>query len=225
MSHKLQRIPHFKRPRERLVQLGADNLTDAELVAVILGAGTTKQGVLALAESVVGKYRQTIMKQEVSMLTRLRGIGQIQAGKLIAAVELGKRWSRADDSRPVLTPKQVLPYLAKLRQSKQEQLVGLYLNARYELLQQKTLAMGSLNAHIVQARDVFAPAIALPCAYVILAHNHPSGSAQPSQDDLITTEQLKKAGELLGITLLDHLIVTTASYCSMQELRGQTSQK
>jgi len=217
MAKSILLISKTKRPRERLLSTGPHNLTQAELLAVILGSGTTKKNVLSLAKQILTKFGPNLSTATLKQLATIHGIGQIQAAKIMATLELGKRFHSLKLKPRLLKPEDVLREINEIRTSHREQLIGLYLNARYELMAKEILAVGNVNTQSVEPRDVFAPAIKLPCRSIILAHNHPSGDPHPSQDDIITTTKLKKAGELLGISLLDHLIVTKDSYLSFQQ--------
>jgi len=219
MTKSIQKLPKSKRPRERLISTGPQNLTQPELLAVVLGSGTNKRNVLSLAKQILTKFGPDLSTVTLKQLTIVHGIGQIQAAKIIATLELGKRLHHLKPKPRLLKPADVLREINEIRTSHREQLIGLYLNARYELMAKEVLAVGSVNAHSVDPRDVFAPAIKLPCRSLILTHNHPSGDPQPSQDDITTTLKLKKAGQLLGVNFLDHLIVTKDSYLSMQQQR------
>ncbi|MBT3249459.1 MAG: DNA repair protein RadC [Candidatus Pacebacteria bacterium] len=217
MIQPIQNLPKSKRPRERLISTGPQNLTQPELLAVVLGSGTNKRNVLALAKQILNKFGSSLSTITLKQLTTVHGIGQIQAAKIIATLELGKRLHNLKPKPRLLKPTDALREVSEIRPSHREQLIGLYLNARYELMAKEVLAVGSVNAHSIEPRDVFAPAIKLPCRSLILVHNHPSGDPQPSQDDISTSLKLKKAGRLLGISLLDHLIVTKDSHLSMQQ--------
>jgi len=219
MTKSIQKLPKTKRPRERLISTGSQNLTQPELLAVVLSSGTNKRNVLSLAKQILTKFGPNLSTVTLKQLTTVHGIGQIQAAKIIATLELGKRLHHLKPKPRLLKPADVLREINEIRTSHREQLIGLYLNARYELMAKEVLAVGSVNAHSVDPRDVFAPAIKLPCRSLILTHNHPSGDPQPSQDDITTTLKLKKAGQLLGVNFLDHLIVTKDSYLSMQQQR------
>lgn len=227
-------LPKTNRPRERLLATGPKNLTPAELLAVILGSGTSKQHVLSLSRQVVKIIRKKQQHSQInkrkssfphlSDLTRLHGIGKIQASKILAVLELGQRFFDQNSNnsiRPILprlfTPKDAIGHAQSLKTSHREQLLGLYLNARYELIHQEILAVGTLNSHQLEPRDVFSPAITLPCRSLILIHNHPSGDPTPSTADILTTKKLRKAAELLGLNLLDHLIVTKNAHTSLKE--------
>ncbi|MBU0576647.1 DNA repair protein RadC [Patescibacteria group bacterium] len=216
MAKTMHQLPKTKRPRERLISTGVHNLTPAELLAVLLGSGTTKKNVLSLAKQIIAKFGPSLTTTTLKQLTLIHGIGPVQGSKILAALEFGKRAFSHQLKPRLLKPEDVLREVNEIRTSHREQLIGLYLNARYELLDKAVLAVGAVNAHHIEPRDVFAPAIKLPCRSLILTHNHPSGDPRPSQDDLSTTLRLKKAGELLGISLLDHLIVTKDDYLSFQ---------
>jgi len=217
MTKPIHTLPKVKRPRERLITTGPQNLTQPELMAVVLGSGTQKRNVLSLAKQILNKFGPSLSTVTLKQLTTVHGIGQIQAAKIIATLELGKRLHQLKPKSRLLKPTDVLREVSEIRASHREQLIGLYLNARYELMAKKVLAVGSVNTHSIEPRDVFAPAIKLPCRSLILAHNHPSGDPQPSQDDITTTTRLKEASQLLGISLLDHLVVTKDSYFSLQQ--------
>lgn len=195
--------------------MGAPNLTIAELVAVILGSGTKKRSVITIAEQLVKDIGSTLLQADVTKLEPY--LGSTQATKLIAAIELGRRLSTQPVRRVISKPQDVLQEAEFIRGSHREHTIGLYLNARYELLKKVTLSIGTVNANALEPRDVFAPALALPCRSVILIHNHPSGTVEPSQDDVRVTERLQHAAELLGITILDHLIVTNREYFSFHQ--------
>lgn len=217
MNKPLQNLPKNKRPRERLAKTGTSNLTQAELMAIILGSGTARRNVLVLSRKIIAKFGAKLNQVTLKQLTEVHGIGQVQAGKIVAALELGKRLYQLKARPRLLKPDDVLHEVSEIRASHREQLIGLYLNARYELVSKEVLAVGNVNTHHIEARDVFAPAIKLPCRSMILVHNHPSGDPKPSQDDIFTTTKLKKASQLLGVSLLDHLVVTKDSWLSFQQ--------
>lgn len=216
-TRAMRQLPKTKRPRERLSTTGAENLTSAELLAVILGSGTSRQNVLSLAKTVLKTCDQNLAVTTPQFLVKIHGIGPVLAGKIMAVVELGRRTHQGKTKIRLLQPSDVLREVNEIRHSHREQLVGLYLNARYELLAKEVLAVGRVNTHHVEARDVLAPAIMLPSRSFLLVHNHPSGDPRPSQDDIQATQRLKTASEYMGVSLLDHLIVTPDDYCSLQE--------
>lgn len=199
-----------------MAHLGAANLSEIELITLILGSGTKHKPVIQLAKDVVrvsGKNLDTVTLQELQTQT---GLGHSQACRVIAGIELGRRLSVHPPLPTITTPDDVVHATTLIRSKQKEYVVGLYLNARTELLSQQTLTIGSLNANVLEPRDVLAPALTLPASAIILVHNHPSGDPSPSQDDLRTTQRLKEAAELLGIALVDHVIVTPTHHLSMR---------
>lgn len=211
-------LPKSQRPRERLEAVGPQNLSLAELIAIILGTGTKQQNVLTLAHRVV----RTIQSHPtdnltISDLSKLKGLGSIQAGKLIAALELGTRFTSQLSTSKITSPQDVINATQQLNRKSREHLLGLYLDARHRLIKKYTLAIGSLNQTILEPRDVFNQALRLPCTSLILVHNHPSGNPQPSQDDKVLTQHIQQAGTLLGITLTDHIIIAKDDYFSFKE--------
>lgn len=199
--------------------MGVANLTDTELLALVLGSGTAKQDVMAAATQITRHFNyQQLQQVTIQQLTEIPGVGPTKAGKIIAAIELGLRLNTPQTQPTILQPTDVLPYVTQLRRSHREQTMGIYLNARHELLDNRVLTVGTLDSTILEPRDVFAPALALPCRSLILVHNHPSGSLVPSQEDRDSTQKLVEAGKLLGIQLLDHIIVSAQGHSSLQEL-------
>ncbi|MEN8253373.1 MAG: DNA repair protein RadC [Patescibacteria group bacterium] len=215
---KINKLPKHARPRERLLELGANNLSNEQLIAVILGFGTSKANVLTLAKRILKKYKNISQLSNTSIkeLTKISGIGQIQAGKLVSCFELGKRLN-TNSQLIINNPSDVTREIKDIRDKTQEYLIALYLDARHRLVNKETLAIGSLNSLVLEARDIFSHAFKIPCSEIILAHNHPSGDINPSENDIKFTQKILEAGELLGIQLIDHIIVTKENYLSMRE--------
>lgn len=219
----IKNLPPRYRPRERLRDLGAVNLTSVELVSIVLGSGTIRHPVKQLARLVVDwlakhpTHDRTLLPNDLKALQKIPGIGQVAAGRILACLELGRRLAAPPTTSKLNSPQTVLPFVEALRQHKQEHLLALYLNGRQELILQQTIAIGGLNLASIEAREVFAPALTLPAAFLILAHNHPSGDPTPSDDDLKLTSQLQQAGQLLGVNLIDHLIIGRENYFSFKE--------
>ena len=136
---------------------------------------------------------------------------------MLASFELGKRLTEHRSGSAIISSAEVIPHVSEIRQQNREHLLVLYLNGRQELIKKELVAIGGLNFNNLEPRDVLAPAVILPCAYFIMVHNHPSGNPTPSQDDLEVTERLLAAGELLGITLIDHIVVTATGLYSFKE--------
>jgi len=199
------------RPREKIVKYGVENLTDSELVAVIIRTGSRKRACSKLADYLVNKGKVLhVPRLAPADLTKLEGVGLAKACALVAALELGLRVKLPGGfgQRQFLKPTDFASLLEEYRYSKKEHVVGFYLNGRCNLLHRELLFLGSFDSVEVKAVDVFDPAITHKTSTVILAHNHPSGDSNPSASDIEITKDLIKAGDILGLKLLDHLIVS-----------------
>ncbi|MDD5657251.1 MAG: DNA repair protein RadC [Elusimicrobia bacterium] len=214
----LRDLHPVERPREKLARSGPEALSDQELLALALRTGYSGRGVMDLAAGVLKDFPE-LAAAGFAALRRVKGVGAAKAAVLVAAFELARRFSGRQDPRPRLdTPARVLEAVpAQVRESRKEHLLAYYLNARSQLLHQETVSIGTLSASLVHPREVFSPAVARCAAAVIVAHNHPSGDCSPSADDRQTTRRLARAGEILGIPLLDHVIVAGAAFYSFRE--------
>src|SRR5258706_1786329 len=212
--------PKTARPRERLDALGISNLTEVELLAIILSSGTKKKNVVSVAKEVLKKFPlRALLTISLSELAKVDGIGKVKGGKILAGIELGKRALSTTSFHQVLTPKEVLHEVKDICTKSQEHLLALYLNARHELLQKQTISVGSLNQAIIEPRDIFSYALLLPSPFIILVHNHPSGDPTASEADIRFTKRLVEAGNLLGIKIIDHIVVTAKDYSSFREAK------
>lgn len=218
---RVRDMPLEEKPREKLAKYGPSTLSMAELVAVLWGVGTRKEDVLEMSRRVLKEYgeRAILHETDPAKLADALMIPHNKAYQLVAGLELGRRYFDTRGERPVYvrTSRQAWQYLSDMGTLKKEQLRGLYLNSRYQLMHEETISVGSLTANIVHPREVFQPAIERGAVAVIVAHNHPSGDIEPTMADLEVTEQLRAAGAILGIELLDHLIVTRDTYKSLLE--------
>lgn len=208
-------------PREKLEAKGISNLTDSDLITVILGSGVNGKDVVSVARSVsrmisskIGEFGVQSVKSRREFanweeLATVHGVGKVKAMQVVCAFELGRRIFGVESmSRTILRNREdVLGEVKYLRTRKQEHVVMLMLNARNELIGKKTVAIGSLNKSVVEPRDIFGEAVRNNAAGIILVHNHPSGDTSPSTADVRFTEKIKKAGDLMGIELLDHIII------------------
>lgn len=214
-------MPDDDKPRERLMQVGPSELTVSELLAIIWGVGNSKEDVLSMARRTFKEYGEKAIGNETdpTRLSEAANIPLNKACQLIASFELGRRFHAQRAGRPmqVRNARQAYQYLRDIGVKQKEQLRGLYLNSRYQVIHDEVLSVGSLTANIVHPREIFQPAIEHGAVAVILAHNHPSGRLEPSLHDIEITEQLIKAGNILGIELLDHLVVTKSRYASIME--------
>jgi DNA repair protein RadC len=209
-----------QRPREKLSLLGVANLTDTELLALVLGFGTKRRNVLSLAKIILKTFSIKKLPQlTVADFTHIDGIGSVQAGRILAAIELGRRAFANIPLNKLLTPQDAVREAGDLRTKSQEHLVALYLNARYELIEKHTIGIGGLSKNVIEPRDIFRHAFILPSPFFLLIHNHASGDATPSNDDIVFTKRLVRAGRLLGCRIIDHIIVSGKDYFSFREAK------
>ena len=209
--------PRGTRPRERLRDQGAGQLSDAELYALVLGSGIVGRSALRTGRALARRPPAELAEWPIARWLCIAGVGPARASALVAAFELGRRaLDRPTCRAPIRGPEDVLPHVRDLPRARREHFVVLLLNARHELERRETVSIGSLNASIVHPREVFLPAILHSAASVVLVHNHPSGDPEPSEEDLSITRRLLEVGELVGIGVLDHVIVAARGTVSFR---------
>ncbi|MBN2734654.1 MAG: DNA repair protein RadC [Methanomicrobiaceae archaeon] len=204
------------RPREKIERLGVKNLKNRELIAAIIGRGIPGRDVNLISSDVEKILDEKEGRIEISDLLALEGIGLSKASQIVAAFELSRRYSNEKIIK-VTCPEDVLPMVEFLRQKRQEYFVCITLNGAGEVIKDRIVTVGLLNHSPVHPREVFSDAITDRCASVIFVHNHPSGNPEPSQQDTDITKRLCEAGEILGIEVLDHLIVSQRGYVSFKK--------
>ncbi len=224
MSVMVRDLPKEVRPREKLLQCGASALSDIELLAILLRTGTTSKSVLHLAEDVLAQYKDKGLAAVIHMspqeIASIHGVGLAKAATVVAAVELGRRLSEraAQTIEKVEGPEDVARYvIPSLRFEQKEHFLAMFLDIRNRILALSTISVGSLTASIAHPREVFREAIRYSAAGVILVHNHPSGDPTPSREDIQLTKQMMKAGEIMGIPVLDHVVVAGDNFLSLKE--------
>ncbi|WP_421616888.1 RadC family protein [Brevibacillus sp. TJ4] len=215
-------VPYYDRPRERLLREGAAHLSDAELLAILLRTGREQETAYQLAQRLLATFGDLhgVAQAAHSELTDIKGIGQVKAIELHAAFELGRRLRLASRKNPAVIrlPRDVADFMIpELSHLTQEHFVCLFLNTKNHVIGKQTIFVGSLDSSIVHPREVFKEAIRRSSASVICLHNHPSGDPTPSREDIAVTHMLRDAGELVGITLLDHVIIGDGKYISLKE--------
>ncbi len=220
----LRDLHPVERPREKLARSGPEALSDQELLALVLRTGYAGRSVMDLAAALLEGFPGGLSATPFGELSRVKGVGASRAAALVAGFELARRFSARPDHRPVLDcPARVLEAIPdEVRAGRKEHLLAFYLNARSQLLHRETVSIGTLQASLVHPREVFSPALAHSAAAVVVAHNHPSGDCNPSADDRDATRRLVRAGEILGVPLLDHIIVAGTGFFSFRE-RGLLS--
>jgi DNA repair protein RadC len=215
--------PH-DRPREKLERLGASGLGDNELLAVVLGSGSRRHDALALANQLIEQVGgvHALTRRSVHDLLRVSGVGRARAAQVLAAIELGRRTLvRGAAARPrLMTPRQIAAFLVPQYGAAPVERFGIVmLDTKQRLVGVAMISSGSLDATVVHPREVFRAAAASAAAAIVLFHNHPSGDPTPSQDDIALTTRMVNAGEIMGISVVDHVILADRSYFSMVESR------
>jgi DNA repair protein RadC len=213
---KINELPEFSRPREKLKERGPDALTDAELVAAILGHGNRDTSVMMLATKVAKLIAKTRGNLTVEALAKVDGIGLAKACQLLAAFELARRYA-ATDVYKISKAADVLPLLQDIAAKQQEHFVCISINGANEVIQKRIITVGLLDRSQVHPREVFADVLTDRAAAVIFAHNHPSGDLRPSDSDLRIHNQLVESANILGLRVLDDIIVGKKGYYSFQE--------
>lgn len=216
---RVRDLPDKEKPREKLLAEGSKSLSAQELLAVLLSTGTIKEDVLSMSSRILKEYgeKALLSRSDPKALSEDLAIPLTKAMQIVAAGELGRRFfHRNGAGRAVIrTAADVYAYATNIRTLPKEHLHGLYLDRHYQLVHDELLSVGTVDASIIHPREVFKPALEYSAAAVILVHNHPSGICTPSQADRVITEQLRKAGNLLCVDLIDHVIVSEGCYESI----------
>ena len=208
-------------PREKLNRVGAEALRSEELLAILLRTGYEGSHVLKVAKQVIDQYScDRLIRMSLDDLQAIKGIGRAKASVLVAAFELARRALDTDVgiAPTINSPRDVLPIVADIKDHKKEHFVALFLNGRNQVIRREDVSVGSLSQTLVHPREVFAPAVGSSAASVVLAHNHPSGEVSPSQNDLDLTRRMVQAGEIMGIEILDHVIISSRAFLSFKEM-------
>lgn len=213
------RKKHGQLPREKLAAHSITALADHELLAIILGTGYKKEDVLTLSHRVLTSYGdKAILKiRTVQDVMDVTGLPQVKASQLLAALELGRRFFHPDfsDFPTIRSPDDAYQIFQPMEQYKKETIEAIYLNAAQKVIHRETIGIGAPDHITLHPASIFEPAVGCRALGVIIAHNHPSGDTKPSKADRAETKALCKAGDLLGIPLLDHLIIGKGGYTSM----------
>ena len=218
---RIKDIPSLERPRERALQIGLEHLSNEDLLAILLGSGTSSLSAKEVALHLLSKLQSlsSLQDESVESLSHIKGIGKVKALHLLASVELGKRvLMKNSNNHRYTNPKDIFESVRYLfAGKKQECFYALYFNQKQELLERKLLFMGTVNRSVVHPREVFKEAYLLSASSVICIHNHPSGDVTPSMEDIRVTKALIEIGEMNGIPVLDHLVVSDEAYYSFRE--------
>ena len=223
--HQIKKWPKKERPRERLLQHGAQSLTEPELLGILIGKGTRNKTAIDVARQLMDRYEslQEVFARSPSELMKVKGIGSAKAAILSAAFELVRRvqsqGSQPQAKKPTFKRSVDVAsyYLPLMKDLRREVFKVLLLNRANRLIKEVTVSEGTLDASVVHPREVFREALLEPASSVILIHNHPSGNAAPSEEDLRITKQLVEAGRLMGIKVHDHIILAGESHRSLAD--------
>lgn len=217
---RIRDMMNDQKPREKLINRGPDSLSSAELLAVILNTGNKREDVLEISNRIIKEYGEKIIinQKNAKRLSKDLDIPIVKSCQIIACGELGRRFYQKHENGFTLirTAKDVYEYLQDMRNLPKEHFRGLYLNSHNHVVHDEVISIGTVNSNIVHPREVFRPAIEYNAVAIVLAHNHPSNIAIPSKQDIEITNQLVDAGKLIGISVLDHVIITINSFVSIK---------
>lgn len=222
---RMKELNMEERPYEKCERFGPENLTDSELLAVLLRTGTRGENIVELAKRILySDHFQggllSIHRWSYEQLTRIRGIGKVKAIQILCLCELAKRLSKANAGTELnfSIPGTVARYyMEDLRHQKQEAMKLLLLNTKSRLIGESDISRGTVNASVISPRELFVEALQKDAVSIILLHNHPSGDPAPSREDILITRRVHEAGMMIGVELLDHIIIGDNRYSSMRE--------
>ena len=218
----IKELPEEERPREKLLKHGAEQLSNSELIALVIGSGSRQRTAVELSQDILTYFDglKGLINSGVEEIKKLRGIGLAKASQLRAVIELGKRLYTAekDIKKVIKKPGDIAGMIMpELRFLEQEVFGLVLLDIKNQVIATPRISKGGLSSSIVHPREVFKEAIRRSSAAIILYHNHPSGQPEPSQEDIDITKRLIDAGEVTGINVLDHIIIGDNIYISMKE--------
>ena len=223
MNVKIKDIPELERPRERLMNIGVDNLSNSELLAILLKTGTKDMSVKELSNYILKEIDNFLDLRNITLekLKSIKGIGDAKACELLAAIELGKRLNAKYDNLKkikILNANNIFEYYRNIFiDKKQEYFYAIYLDTKNNIIKDKLLFIGTINQSLVHPREIFKEAYLLSASSIILIHNHPTGNVSPSKNDINLTKNIINVGNLLGIKVLDHIIIGDNNYYSFIE--------
>jgi DNA repair protein RadC len=223
---KIKDLPEMEKPYEKFENYGAERLSDAELLAIIIKSGTKDKTSVELAQEILlldSEKRGLNFLKEVSIddLRKIKGLGRVKAIQLKATIELAKRISKPYKilRKTITSPDDVAEVLmSDMKDSSQEMMKVIVLNVKNEIVRVSTISLGTANSTLIEARDVFKEAIRYNSTRIIVAHNHPSGDPTPSKSDIVFSARLRDAGKLIGIEVLDHVIIGNDKFCSLKRM-------
>lgn len=200
-------------PREKFLKKGIDNLTDMDLIAILVGSGIKGKDFISVARSVVRRIKENIREKEdikLEDMLNINGVGEVTGMRILCGIELGRRLYDLGNEEKLFVKNTEDAYiiLKDIGLKKQEYVVAIFLNSRFEVLDKKVICIGSFDGVTVLPRDIIIPALELNASSVVIAHNHPSGDPTPSNQDIHMTKRIKEGLDLVGLNLLDHIVIT-----------------
>ncbi|MCX6803652.1 MAG: DNA repair protein RadC [Candidatus Diapherotrites archaeon] len=219
---KILDISPENRPRERFSKLGPNALSDAELLAIILQKGTRGENVIDVSNRIIAEFGlEKLSSLSLTELQSINGIGQAKAMQIKAVFELNKRVKTKNGLIVLSSAQDIFEYLRpKMSSLDKEHFVVLLLDSKNKLIKEEIISIGTLNSSVIHPREIFKFAIKESANSIIIAHNHPSGDPNPSEQDKGITEKIVKAGEVIAVKVLDHVIIGKDSYYSFAEAGG-----
>ena len=220
---KLKKIPNEEKPRERLLKYGKENISTNELIEIVLKSGTKKNGIKEISHNIISSVNNIneLKDMEINSLMNIDGMSKVKAIELVAAIELGRRVYDDDNYKEMVTltnPSTIINYFHSLfKDKKQEFFYVVYLDNQKKYIDKKLLFKGTVNYSLVHPREIFKEAYMLSSSFIICIHNHPSGDASPSNNDVEITRRIKEISNIHGIGLLDHIIIGDNNYYSFYE--------
>jgi DNA repair protein RadC len=221
-SFTVRDLPKSERPRERLIKFGPEALSAQELLALIIGRGIPKKSVMNIAQELLARFGniKAISQASIAGLSEIKGVGLAKAAQIKACFELGKRQDLEPELKnyDIKNPQSVVKAIrASIKDKAKEHFKLILLDTRNKIIGISTISIGTLNASLVHPREIFKEAIIHNSASVVLAHNHPSGDPEPSDEDLTITKRLVDSGKILGIEVIDHIIIGKTNFSSFKE--------
>ncbi|MBI4152325.1 DNA repair protein RadC [Candidatus Woesearchaeota archaeon] len=217
-------LPQDLRPRERLQKQGVQALSDAELLALLLRTGNRQENAVVLATRLLQQHSLvSLSRARLTDLQKLSGVGIAKACEIAACFELSRRVQSYPEEKhlKISTPQDIMTFISpELSHLQQEHCVGIFLDTRNQIIKKETIFIGTVNASVIHPREILKVGISEGAAAFILVHNHPSGDPQPSDEDVVVTNQLREAGKIIGIEFLDHIIIGKRKYYSFKEENG-----
>jgi DNA repair protein RadC len=221
-SFTVRDLPKPERPRERLIKFGPEALSAQELLALVIGRGIPKKSVMNIAQELLAKFGniRSISQASIEALAEIKGLGLAKAAQIKATFELGRRQELEPELKDydIKNPQSVVKAIrSSIKDKAKEHFKLILLDNRNKIIGISTISIGTLNASLVHPREIFKEAIIHNSASVVLAHNHPSGDPEPSEEDIKITERLVESGKILGIEVIDHIIIGKTNFASFKE--------